>query len=81
MNSDILTDIDFEDFYKTFLNSDADMAVAAVPYKIDVPYAVLETKDNKIISFKEKPTYNYYTNSGIYLIKRDLLNFIHVGPR
>ncbi len=76
MNSDILTDIDFEDFYTTYLNSNADMAVAAVPYKIDVPYAVLETRGNEIISFKEKPTYNYYTNSGIYLIKRELLNHI-----
>jgi dTDP-glucose pyrophosphorylase len=76
MNSDILTDLDFEDFFISYLNSNADMAVASVPYKIDVPYAVLETKDNKIISFKEKPTYNYYTNSGIYLIKKDLLNLI-----
>jgi dTDP-glucose pyrophosphorylase len=76
MNSDILTDLDFADFYKSYLNSNADMAIAAVPYKINVPYAVLETLNNQLISFKEKPTYNYYTNSGIYLIKRELLDLI-----
>jgi NDP-sugar pyrophosphorylase family protein len=36
----------------------------------------LETLNNQLISFKEKPTYNYYTNSGIYLIKRELLDLI-----
>lgn len=32
MNSDLLTNIDYEDFYLHFLNNDADMSVAAVPY-------------------------------------------------
>ena len=28
---------------------------------------------------QEKPTYNYYANAGIYLIKRDLLKLIPEG--
>src|SRR5690554_2017624 len=32
MNSDLLTNIDFKDFYKFFKNSDADMTVAATSY-------------------------------------------------
>jgi dTDP-glucose pyrophosphorylase len=76
MNSDLLTNIDFEDFYRTFVRSGASMAVAGVPYKVDVPYAVMEVDEDKIISFKEKPTYTYYSNGGIYLIKRELLDYI-----
>ena len=57
VNSDILTDIDLSDFYKFYKDSSADMAVATVPYKVNVPYAVLETSDASIISFSEKPTY------------------------
>lgn len=78
MNSDLLTNIDFEDFYNEFVNNDADMAVASIPYKVDIPYAVIEKEGNKILSFKEKPTYTYYSNAGIYLIKRDLLNLIPI---
>ena len=76
MNSDILTNIDYEDFFMEFVNQDADMAVATIPYKVDIPYAVLETSQNLVIDLKEKPTYTYYSNAGIYLIKKDLIKLI-----
>ncbi|MXV39002.1 NTP transferase domain-containing protein [Flavobacteriaceae bacterium Ap0902] len=77
MNSDLLTNIDFADFYNSFINSGADMAVAATSYNVDVPYAVLETDVNqKVKSLKEKPRYTYYSNAGIYLMKKELLNMI-----
>jgi NDP-sugar pyrophosphorylase family protein len=53
------------------------MAVAAVPYYVDIPYAVLETNiDNEVLSLKEKPRYIYYSNAGIYLFKKELINLI-----
>ncbi len=77
MNSDLLTNIDWENFYDDFKESDADMMIATVPYQVQIPYAVLETNElNNILSFKEKPTYTYYSNAGIYLIKRNLLGLI-----
>lgn len=80
MNSDLLTNIDFADFYKTFKTANADMAVAATSYNVDVPYAVLETDDTqKVKSLKEKPRYTYYSNAGIYILKKDLLKLIPQG--
>jgi len=80
MNSDLLTNIDFTDFYKFFKQSNADMAVAATPYHVDVPYAVLEVKEgNRVSSLKEKPKYTYYSNAGIYLLKKGLLKMIPEG--
>jgi dTDP-glucose pyrophosphorylase len=76
MNSDLFTNIDFEDFYKTFIEEDADMAVATIPYNINIPYAILGYEGNKIKSLQEKPSYTYYANAGIYLIKKDLINKI-----
>lgn len=76
MNSDLLTNIDFEDFFIEFINADADMIIATVPYKVDIPYAVLETNENKVMSFKEKPTYTYYSNAGIYLLKKEAIQHI-----
>lgn len=75
-NSDLLTNIDYEDFYLDFCDKEADMAVVTIPYHVDVPYAVIETSDHNIISFAEKPTYTYYSNGGIYLIKSKLLEQI-----
>jgi len=76
MNSDLLTTIDFERLYTTFINNKADMIVASVPYEVKIPYAVLETAADRIVSFKEKPTYTYYSNAGIYLIKKSVLSLI-----
>lgn len=77
MNSDLLTNIDFADFFKTYKSVDADMAVAATSYHVDVPYAVLEVNEtNTVKSLKEKPRYTYYSNAGIYIIKKKLLSMI-----
>lgn len=77
MNADLLTNIDFQDFYKKFIESGSDMIVATVPYHIDVPYAIMDISDkNDVISFSEKPRYTYYSNAGIYLFKKELVNLI-----
>lgn len=77
MNSDLLTNIDFADFYKFFKECGAEMAVASTTYEVSVPYAVLEADDHhKVTSLKEKPKYNYFSNAGIYLMKKEILNMI-----
>ena len=75
-NSDILTNLNYENFFKDFIEKDADMSVVTIPYDVEIPYAVMETKDNNVLSFIEKPTYRYYTNGGIYLIKKSILKNI-----
>lgn len=75
-NSDLLTNIDYEQFFLEFIKQQADLAILTIPYQVSIPYAVLETNDGKVNSFKEKPTYTYYSNGGIYLMKREMLHFI-----
>lgn len=75
-NSDLLTNLDYEHFFLNFLERDADLAVVTIPYQVNIPYAVLETTDGLVKNFKEKPTYTYYSNGGIYLIKRSVLSLL-----
>jgi dTDP-glucose pyrophosphorylase len=75
-NSDLLTNLDYEKFFLDFIEKDADFSVISIPYKVDVPYAVLETNNSEVVNFKEKPTYTYYSNGGIYLMKREVLNML-----
>lgn len=75
-NSDILTNIDYEHFFLDFINEKADMAIVTIPYNVNIPYAVLETNEGQVLSFKEKPTFTYYSNGGIYLVKRQLLEYL-----
>ena len=76
MNSDLFTNINYEDFYLHFKEHDADMSVAAVPYTVSVPYGIFDLQGREIQGLIEKPTYNYYANAGIYLISRSALEEI-----
>lgn len=76
MNSDLFTNIDYEDFFLHFQQHDADMSVAAVPYNVSIPYGVLDLDGRNIKGILEKPKYNYYANAGIYLIKCSALEEI-----
>jgi dTDP-glucose pyrophosphorylase len=75
-NSDLLTNLDYEDFFLDFIQSEAALSVVTIPYSVNIPYAVLETSNGHVLSFKEKPTYTYYSNGGIYLVKREILEML-----
>lgn len=79
MNSDVFTNIDYEDFYLHFQQHDADMSVAAIPYNVSIPYGILDLEGRDVQGLIEKPKYTYYANAGIYLIKRRALNEIPSG--
>ncbi len=79
MNSDLFTNIDFEEFYAHFVETEADMSIASIPYNVSVPYAVMEVENNLVKSLVEKPSYTYYSNAGIYLIKKTALRQLEYG--
>ncbi|MBO7439008.1 MAG: nucleotidyltransferase family protein [Bacteroidales bacterium] len=76
MNSDLFTNIDYEDFFLHFQEHEAEMSVAAIPYNVSIPYGILDLEGRNIKGLLEKPQYDYYANAGIYLIKRSALNEI-----
>lgn len=76
MNSDLFTNANFEGLYLSLTRAEAEMAVASIEYKVDIPYAIFETNGSKIHNFKEKPSYIYQANAGIYILKRELINEI-----
>ena len=77
MNSDLFTNISLEAFYLHFLENKADISVAAFPYTVNVPYGIFELAGIRdIVEIKEKPSYYYYANAGIYLFKKELLDLI-----
>lgn len=75
-NSDVLTTLNYEDFYLDFKKRDADISIVTIPYRVKVPYGVFDLNGDRIAGLKEKPEYTYYSNAGIYLIKRELIEQI-----
>ena len=76
MNSDLFTNINYEDLFLHFIDNDADMSVVAISHTVSIPYGIFNLENHNIKSIQEKPIYNYYANAGIYLFKKNLLNYI-----
>ena len=79
MNSDLLTTIDFEAFYLHHRSHGEGITMAAVPYTVSVPFAIMHMDKDRVTGLEEKPTYNYFANAGVYLIRRSLLSRIVKG--
>ncbi len=76
MNGDLLTNINFEhllDFHNSY-NATATMVVRE--YDFQVPFGVVNIDDGRIKSIVEKPTHKFFVSAGIYLLSKDVLDFI-----
>lgn len=76
MNSDLFTTISYEEMFVHHVEHGADLTVAAVPYMVSVPFAIFRHDGVRVLGLEEKPTYNYYANAGIYIVRRELLHLI-----
>jgi len=81
MNSDILTNLSFEELFDFYKRSNADMVIATIGYSVNIPYAVIETSKHVVTALKEKPSYTYQSNSGIYIFKKEFLKYIPAGKK
>jgi dTDP-glucose pyrophosphorylase len=76
MNSDLFTDVDFEDMLLNLEETKADLSVASIPYTVNVPFAIMNRENGRITGLKEKPSNTHYANAGIYLMKREIIDRI-----
>ncbi len=81
MNSDLLTTINIEGMYLRHVSENADITVAAIPYVVSVPYAILSTDGVRVKALEEKPTYSHFANAGIYIFSNRVLNALSPDER
>lgn len=76
MNSDLFTDVDFEDLYLQVTDQDASMGIASFPYTVNIPYAIFAEDSRNVLDFEEKPIQTNYANAGIYLLAKEWIDRI-----
>ena len=79
MNSDLLTAVDFEAMYRAHKKNGNDFTIGSVPYSVSVPFAIMKLKGDKVQALEEKPTYNYFANGGVYIMRSGLIGKITKG--
>ena len=76
MNSDILTDIDLEEFVRYHDNKNCAATICVREYDIKVPFGVVEPENDKVSSIVEKPVHNFFVNAGIYALDHNIVKNI-----
>lgn len=79
MNGDILTDLDYGDFYDTHVRENRLFTISSYMREQLVDYGVLESNNGRLMGLREKPRMNYEVSMGIYMASRKVLDFIPTG--
>ncbi len=79
MNGDVLTDLDFAEFYGDHVANDRLFTLSSYERHQNVDYGVLAISDEGTLQgFQEKPTMHYDVSMGIYMVSRDILRYLPV---
>ena len=79
MNGDILTDLNFAEFYESHVASQAAFTVSSMCRQHKIDYGVLETDAHgRLFGFKEKPEVSYRVSMGVYMVNSAICSYIRV---
>lgn len=78
MNGDLLTEMDFAEFFNYHLKHDSLLTVATYQRDVHVDFGVIDVDNdfNLAVEFREKPTYHFNVSMGVYAFNRRVLDFV-----
>ncbi|MDF3819134.1 sugar phosphate nucleotidyltransferase [Leptospira sp. 96542] len=77
MNGDVLTDLNFEKFFKSHENSNSIFSISSMERDQLVDFGVLETNSDGILTgFKEKPRQSFQVSMGVYMLSYESLSYV-----
>lgn len=75
-NGDIFSEINFEDLLKFHLKNKADVSLVIKYFEDVSPFGIVETKNNFITNFVEKPKKSLLVNSGVYVVNNSIKKYV-----
>ncbi len=75
VNCDIIIDADYSEIYNYHKKNENYITIVAAKYKHVVPYGVLSLdEEGNCVELTEKPENDYLINTGMYLVRQDLID-------
>lgn len=79
-NCDSIIDEDYSKILSVHKDKHNLVTMICSKQKFDVPYGVIDiNKDGDLVSIREKPSINYLTNTGTYIVEPEVINLIEPG--
>lgn len=77
MNGDVLTDMDFGEFFNTHVANHSNFTIGSYRRKEKIDYGVLlADNEQKLTGFDEKPTYEFLVSMGVYMANKSVVRLI-----
>lgn len=79
MNGDVLTKVNFEHLLDFHLKQNGIATMCIREYDVQIPFGVVNVKDQKALNFSEKPVNKFFVNAGIYVFNQEMIGKVKVG--
>jgi NDP-sugar pyrophosphorylase family protein len=76
VNGDVLTTLDFNKLLSFHNEHNAVATICVRNYEYQVPYGVINSDQNKIISMVEKPIQQFHVNAGVYVLSPKIVRSV-----
>lgn len=76
MNADLLTQVNFEQLLHFHEENNSVATMCVRDYEYQIPFGVIETNGQNLVSIKEKPVHKSFVNAGIYTLNPEVLDII-----
>lgn len=75
-NGDILTTLDYRRLLQFHKSSGALATMCVQRYQHAVPFGVVQMERERVLALREKPLYECYINSGVYVLEPSVIDFL-----
>jgi len=77
LNCDVISDVKLLELLRFHKKNRSILTIGVKHFQYKNPYGVIISKNNKFISFKEKPELNFTINAGIYVFNKKIISIIN----
>jgi len=79
LNGDVITSSDYGKLLAYHNEQKALITMAAIEYRVEIPFGVVQVRDMHAIAIEEKPSQRFLCNAGIYALSPSVLALIPAG--
>ncbi len=76
LNGDVLTDLNLKAFMTAHSRSGAGVTIATARREVSIDFGVIETENDRVVEFLEKPRISHLVSMGIYCMQPEMLKHI-----
>ena len=76
-NCDIIAETDYENLLRYHYERKNHLTILGALKDFIIPYGVLDTSDDQLVSVNEKPNFHFLVNTGVYALEPEIMKLIN----